>query len=77
MRNKFDKNNIICIQLKQFIHWHVEELFRHYDLVESARTWAGSGCEFDSWECMIYIISHVQRTYDYLGPFRVLCVQMA
>ena len=45
---------------------------RHCGLVESARTWDGTGCEFDSWQCRIYIISHVHRAYDYskLGSFR-------
>ena len=33
--------------------------------------------EFDSWQCGIYIISHVHRAYDYLGPFGVLWVHMA
>ena len=49
----------------------------HCDLVGSARTWDGTGCEFDSWQCQIYIISHVHRAYDYLGPFGVLWVHMA
>ena len=25
------------------------------NLVESACTWNGTGCEFDSWQCRIYI----------------------
>ena len=44
----------------------------HCGLVESARTWDGTGREFDSWKCQIYIISHVYRAYDYSGPFGVL-----
>ena len=50
---------------------------RHCGLVESACTWDGTGCEFNSWQCRIYIISHVHIAYDYLGPFRVLWVHMA
>ena len=50
---------------------------RHCGLVESARTWDGTGCEFDSWQCRIYIISHVHQAYDYLGPFGILWVHMA
>ena len=46
-------------------------------LVESACTWNGTGCEFDSWQCQIYIISHVHRAYDYSGPFGVLWVHIA
>ena len=34
------------------------------------------GSEFDSWQCRIYIISHVHRTYDYFGSFWVLWVHM-
>ena len=49
----------------------------HCGLVESARTCEETGCEFDSWQCQIYIISHVHRAYDYLGHFRVLWVHMA
>ena len=26
---------------------------RHCGLVESAQTWDGTGCEFDSWQCRI------------------------
>ena len=53
-----------------------EVLVRHCSLVESACTWDGTGCEFDSWQCRIYI-SHVHWAYDYLGPFGVLWVHMA
>ena len=28
-------------------------------LMGSVQTWDGTGCEFDSWQCRIYIISHV------------------
>ena len=28
---------------------------RHCGLVESVRTWDGTGCEIDSWQCRIYI----------------------
>ena len=34
-------------------------------------SWDGTNCEFDSWQCQIYIISHVHRAYDCLGPFGV------
>ena len=44
--------------------------------MESAHTWDGTGCEFDSWQCWIYIISHAQRAYDYLGSFGVLWVHI-
>ena len=43
-------------------------------LLELAHTWDGKGCEFDSWQCRIYIISHVHKAYDYLSFFRVLWV---
>ena len=29
-------------------------------------------CEFDSWQCRMYIISHVHTAYDYFSPFGVL-----
>ena len=29
--------------------------FRHCGLVVSAPAWDGTGCEFDSWQCRIYI----------------------
>ena len=29
--------------------------------MESARTLDGTGCEFDSWQCRIYVLSHVTR----------------
>ena len=48
----------------------------HGGLEESARVWDGTGCEFDSWLCRIYIISHVHRVYDYLVPFRMIWVHM-
>ena len=47
---------------------------RHCCLVESAHTWDGTGCEFDSWQCRIYTISHVHWAYDYSAPFGVLWV---
>ena len=49
----------------------------HCGLVGSARTWDRTGCESDSWQCWIYIISHVHRAYVYLGPFRVLWIHLA
>ena len=49
----------------------------HCGLVESACTWDGTGCKFESWQCRIYIIFHVHRAYDYLGPVGVLWVHMA
>ena len=49
---------------------------RHCGLVESARTWDGTGCEFDSWQCQIYIMFN-HGAYDYLDPFGVLWVHMA
>ena len=30
-------------------------LYRHCGLVVSAPAWDGTGCEFDSWQCRIYI----------------------
>ena len=32
-------------------------IFRHCGLVGSASAWDGTGCEFDSWQCRIYIPS--------------------
>ena len=51
-----------------WVHYITLLFIRHCGLVESVCTWDGTGCEFDSWQCRIYIISHVQRAYDYLGP---------
>ena len=48
---------------------------RHCGLVVSAPACDGSGCEFDSWQCRIYIPCSL--THDYLVPFRVLWVHMA
>ena len=59
-----------CVETKLF-------KIRHCGLVELARTWDGTGCEFHSWQCQIYIISHVHRAYDYSGPFGILWVHMA
>ena len=50
---------------------------RHCGLVGSAGTWDGTGCEFDFWQCQIYIVSNNHRAYDYLGPFGVLWVHVA
>ena len=36
----------------------------------------GTGCEIDSWQCRIYIISHVHKANDHLVPFGVLWVHM-
>ena len=51
-------------------------LLRHWGSVTVAQwnrknTWDGTGCEFDSWQCRISIISHVHRAYDYSSPFGV------
>ena len=46
---------------------HSRSFIRHCGLVESARTWDGRGCVFDSWHCRIYIISHVHRAIRLLG----------
>ena len=48
-----------------------EQKHCHCGLVKSARTWDGTGCEFDSWQCRIYIRSHVHRAYNCSGPFGV------
>ena len=32
-----------------------EEDVRHCGIVVSAPAWDGTGCEFDSWQCRIYI----------------------
>ena len=34
-----------------------------------------NSCEFESWQCRIYIIFIVYRAYDYLGSFEVLWAQ--
>ena len=59
----------------------VSALLRHHRCIDgapsmsvayiegSARTWDGTGCKFDSWQCRIHIISHLHRTYDYSDPF--------
>ena len=40
----------------------------HWGLVGSAPAWDGTGCEFDSWQCRIYIPCSLSL-YDYLGTF--------
>ena len=35
----------------------------HCGLVESGRTWDRTSCEFESWQCRIYITSHIHRAY--------------
>ena len=51
-----------------------ENLWFYYFESASICTWDGTGCQFDSCQYWIYIISHVHRAYDYLGIFRVLWV---
>ena len=78
--DSFPKNNVQHKTLCFAIHWYIHEnwkLVRHCDLVESVHTWDRTGCEFDSWQCRIYIISHVHRAHDYSGPFGVLWVHIA
>ena len=41
-------------------------------LVVELRTYDGTGCKFESWQCQISIISHVHRAYDYSGVFKIL-----
>ena len=41
---------------------------RHYGLVGSAPAWDGTGCEFDSWQCRIYIPCSLSLRL--LGSFR-------
>ena len=36
-------------------HFQFLPFARHCGLVGSARTWDGTGCEFDSWQYRIYI----------------------
>ena len=70
-------NVIITIELSGAItSWTLNHSVHHCGLLESARTWEETGCEFDSWQCWIYTISHVHRAYDYLSPFGVLWVQV-
>ena len=71
---------ILC---RYFTNWIMHQhLFFEFSFVEksglvvSAPAWDGTGCEFDSWQCQIYI-PHVHWAYDYLGPFGVLWVHMA
>ena len=59
--------------LRPCIHaWHVFHNFENTYYIaklwhsESARTWDRTGCEFESWQCQIYI-SHVHRAYDCSG----------
>ena len=49
---------------------------RHCGLLGSAPAWDGTGCEFDSWQCRIYIPCALSL-YDYLGPCGVLWVHIA
>ena len=44
---------------------------RHCGLVVSSPAWDGTGCEFDSGQCRIYIPCSL-----YLGPFEVLWVHI-
>ena len=65
-------------QAKHCVEWRTDMIkVRHCGLVVSVHAWDRTGHEFDSWQCRIYIISHVHWAYDYLGPIRVLWVHMA
>ena len=46
----------------------VEQRVRHCGLVVSAPAWGGTGCEFDSWQCRIYIPCSLSLRL--LGSFR-------
>ena len=48
---------------------------RHCGLVGSAPAWDGTGCEFDSWQCQIYIPCSLSLRL--LGLFGVFWVHMA
>ena len=51
----------LCEKLKSLLHitssLHVSSQLtvRHCGLVVSTPAWDGTGCEFDSWQCRIYI----------------------
>ena len=38
-----------------YLGLHIEFIVRHCGLVVSAPAWDGTGCEFDFWQCRIYI----------------------
>ena len=52
---------------KKKLKWDLELFVCQCGLVESACTWDGTGCEFDSCQCRKNIISHVHGAYDYSG----------
>ena len=59
--------------------WYLGEIYSiitHPSLWPSgiSHTWDGTGCEFDSWHYRTFLIPHVHRAYDYLGPFGALWV---
>ena len=52
-----DKNVSPCVMFHFTLHVFdgTQITIRHYGLVVSAPAWDGTGCEFDSWQCRIYI----------------------
>ena len=50
-------------------------IIRHCGLVVSAPAWDGTGCEFDSWQCRIYIPCSLSLRL--LGSLRGSWVHMA
>ena len=42
----------------------------HCDLVKSGRTWDGTGCEFESWQCRIHIHARSIEPTIILGSLR-------
>ena len=59
----------------------VEKTVRHCGLVGSTPTWDGTGCEFDSWQCRIYIpcslslrlLGSLRGSLDTYGLTQKLC----
>ena len=48
--------SIILVLVINSLHTKVEWLnARHCGQVVSAPAWDGTGCDFDSWQCLIYI----------------------
>ena len=55
LTNDVIKKTCYSVQCNLIITWPFITRIRHSGLVGSAPAWDGTGCEFDSWQCRIYI----------------------
>ena len=50
-----DSSNLDIYSVTNRKPLQIRKKVRHCSLVESAHTWDGTGCEFESWQCRIHI----------------------